>query len=197
MSLETLSLIAIVIGYLLGSVPFGLLLTKIAGKGDIRDIGSGNIGATNVLRSGSKLLALLTLVFDALKGVVAVQLAIMLAGEAAMYGAGLACFVGHLFPVWLRFKGGKGIATLIGLLLIMSPLTGLVFLVSWLLMAVVFRYSSLAALTSVVLSLPLLALLGENRTLVVVLVMAALTFYAHRENIKRLIDGTESRIGQK
>lgn len=182
--------------YLLGSVPFGLIFTRIGGKGDIRDIGSGNIGATNVLRAGSKILALATLLADAAKGALAVALVWRLGNDQAAFFAGLAAFVGHLFPVWLNFKGGKGVAVFIGAMLIMSPMTGLVFLLVWLGMALVFRKSSLAALTALLLSLPLLAFLGEYGSLGFTLIMVGLSLWAHRENISRLRAGTEPKIGQ-
>ena len=155
MSDVVIILLASGFGYLLGSVPFGLIFTRIGGKGDIRDIGSGNIGATNVLRAGSKILALATLLADAAKGALAVALVWRLGNDQAAFFAGLAAFVGHLFPVWLNFKGGKGVAVFIGAMLIMSPMTGIVFLLTWLAMALVFRKSSLAALTALLLSLPL------------------------------------------
>ena len=183
-------------GYLLGSVPFGLIFTRIGGKGDIRDIGSGNIGATNVLRAGSKILALATLLADAAKGALAVALVWRLGNDQAAFFAGLAAFVGHLFPVWLNFKGGKGVAVFIGAMLIMSPMTGLVFLLVWLGMALVFRKSSLAALTALLLSLPLLAFLGEYGSLGFTLIMVGLSLWAHRENISRMRAGTEPKIGQ-
>jgi len=183
-------------GYLLGSVPFGLIFTRIGGKGDIRDIGSGNIGATNVLRAGSKILALATLLADAAKGALAVALVWRLGNDQAAFFAGLAAFVGHLFPVWLNFKGGKGVAVFIGAMLIMSPMTGLMFLLFWLGMALVFRKSSLAALTALLLSLPLLAFLGEYGSLGFTLIMVGLSLWAHRENISRLRAGTEPKIGQ-
>ena len=183
-------------GYLLGSVPFGLIFTRIGGKGDIRDIGSGNIGATNVLRAGSKILALATLLADAAKGALAVALVWRLGNDQAAFFAGLAAFVGHLFPVWLNFKGGKGVAVFIGAMLIMSPMTGIVFLLVWLAMALVFRKSSLAALTALLLSLPLLAFLGEYGSLGFTLIMVGLSLWAHRENISRLRAGTEPKIGQ-
>ncbi|MDG2495370.1 MAG: glycerol-3-phosphate 1-O-acyltransferase PlsY [Alphaproteobacteria bacterium] len=183
-------------GYLLGSVPFGLIFTRIGGKGDIRDIGSGNIGATNVLRAGSKILALATLLADAAKGALAVALVWRLGNDQAAFFAGLAAFVGHLFPVWLNFKGGKGVAVFIGAMLIMSPMTGIVFLLTWLAMALVFRKSSLAALTALLLSLPLLAFLGEYGSLGFTLIMVGLSLWAHRENISRLRAGIEPKIGQ-
>ena len=183
------------LGYLLGSIPFGLLFTRIGGKGDIRDIGSGNIGATNVLRSGSKVLALATLIADAVKGGLAVALIWRLGSDTAAYMAGLAAFIGHLFPIWLDFKGGKGVAVFIGAILIMSPLTGLMFLAVWLLVALVFRMSSLSAITALILTVPFLALLGESDTALFTALMVALSLWAHRENIARLRAGTEPKIG--
>ena len=183
------------IGYGLGSIPFGLLLTRLGGKGDIRDIGSGNIGATNVLRSGSKILALLTLLADGAKGFIAVTLVWRFGNDQAAYLAGLAAFAGHLFPVWLNFKGGKGIAVFIGAMLMMSPLTGIMFLVVWLLMAVIFRISSLSAIVALLTSVPFLVFLGEHDTAVYTALMVALSLYAHRENIARLRAGTEPKIG--
>lgn len=186
---------AAIIGYLLGSIPFGLLLTRLGGKGDIRDIGSGNIGATNVLRSGSKVLALLTLLADAAKGFVAVAVVWRFGNDQAAYLAGLAAFAGHLFPVWLEFKGGKGIAVFIGAILMMSPLTGILFLIVWLLMALVFRISSLSAIVALLTSLPVLVFLGEHDTALYATLMVGLSLYAHRENIARLRAGTEPKIG--
>ena len=183
-------------GYLLGSIPFGLLFTRLGGKGDIRDIGSGNIGATNVLRSGSKVLALATLIADAVKGGVAVALIWRMGSDTAAYVAGLAAFIGHLFPVWLDFKGGKGVAVFIGAILIMSPLTGLMFLAVWVLVALVFRTSSLSAIIALILTVPFLTLLGESDTAVFVAFMVALSLWAHRENIARLRAGTEPKIGR-
>ncbi len=196
MSWELLTLISIVGGYLLGSIPFGLLLTRLLAHIDIRNIGSGNIGATNVLRAGHKGLAALTLLLDALKGALAVQLAISLVGDSAMQATALACFLGHLFPVWLHFKGGKGVAVFIGLMLILSPMAGILLLISWVVVAAIFRYASVAAFVSMIMSMVMLLVLGEMDTFAVALVMTLLTFYAHRENIKRLRGGTESRIGQ-
>lgn len=196
MSDALITLLAGGFGYLLGSVPFGLIFARIGGKGDIRDIGSGNIGATNVLRSGSKILALATLLADAAKGALAVALVWRLGNDQAALFAGLAALIGHLFPVWLNFKGGKGVAVFIGAILIMSPMTGLVFLLTWLLVAIVFRKSSLAAITAMVLSLPLLGFLGEQDTFGFTLIMVGLSLWAHRENISRLRAGTEPKIGQ-
>lgn len=195
MSDPILIIAAAIIGYLLGSIPFGLILTRLGGKGDIRDIGSGNIGATNVLRSGSKLLALLTLLADAAKGFVAVAIVWRFGNDQAAFLAGLAAFAGHLFPVWLDFKGGKGVAVFIGAMLMMSPLAGLSFLVIWVLMAVIFRISSLSAMTALLAMLPLLAFIGEMDALLFTIVMVGLSLYAHRENISRLRAGTEPKIG--
>lgn len=183
------------LGYLLGSIPFGLLFTRLAGKGDIREIGSGNIGATNVLRSGSKVLALATLIADAVKGGLAVALIWRLGSDTAAYMAGLAAFIGHLFPVWLDFKGGKGVAVFIGAILIMSPLTGLMFLAAWLIVALAFRMSSLSAITALILTVPFLLLLGESDAALFATLMVALSLWAHRENISRLRSGTEPKIG--
>lgn len=183
------------LGYLLGSIPFGLLFARMGGKGDIRAIGSGNIGATNVLRSGSKFLALATLLADALKGGLAVALIWRLGSDTAAYMAGLAAFIGHLFPVWLDFKGGKGVAVFIGAMLIMSPLTGMMFLAAWLVIAIAFRRSSLSAISALILTLPFLALLGETETALFATLMVALSLWAHRENIARLRAGTEPKIG--
>ena len=195
MSDPVIIIIGIAVGYLLGSIPFGLLFTRFGGKGDIRDIGSGNIGATNVLRSGSKALALATLLADAFKGGLAVALVWRMGSDTAAYLAGLAAFAGHLFPVWLDFKGGKGIAVFIGALLIMSPLTGLVFLAVWLLTAAIFRISSLSAIIALLFTLPFLAFLGETDTASYAAIMVALSLWAHRENIARLRAGTEPKIG--
>lgn len=195
MSEPVIITIGLAFGYLLGSIPFGFLFARLGGKGDIRDIGSGNIGATNVLRSGSKLLALATLLADALKGGLAVALIWRLGSDTAAYMAGLAAFIGHLFPVWLDFKGGKGVAVFIGAIVIMSPLTGISFLAIWLVMAIAFRMSSLSAITAMIVSLPLLMFLGESDTARYAALMVALSLWAHRENIRRLRNGTESKIG--
>ncbi|NCF78531.1 MAG: glycerol-3-phosphate 1-O-acyltransferase PlsY [Alphaproteobacteria bacterium] len=195
MSEPVIIIMGLAFGYLLGSIPFGLLFTRLGGKGDIRDIGSGNIGATNVLRSGSKFLALATLLADALKGGLAVALVWRLGSDTAAYMAAVAAFIGHLFPVWLDFKGGKGVAVFIGAILIMSPLAGSAFLVIWLVMAIAFRMSSLAAITAMIVSLPLLVFLGEVDTARFTALMVALSLWAHRENIGRLRNGTEPKIG--
>jgi glycerol-3-phosphate acyltransferase PlsY len=183
-------------GYLLGSIPFGLIFTRFAGLGDVRAIGSGNIGATNVLRTGRKGLAAATLLGDALKGTAAVLLASRFGDDAALV-AGLGAFLGHLFPAWLGFKGGKGVATFIGVLLALSPLAVLAFAALWLGLAFALRYSSLAALVATAATPALLWALGQPRTALLFLVLAALLWWKHAPNIRRLLDGTEGRIGQK
>jgi glycerol-3-phosphate acyltransferase PlsY len=186
----------LVLAYLLGSIPFGLLFSRMGGLGDIRETGSGNIGATNVLRSGNKLLAALTLLTDAAKGSVAIFIALDLVGFPAAYWAGLAALLGHIFPVWLGFKGGKGVAVFIGTGIVLSPLPGLSMLSVWLLVALIFRRSSLAALVATI-SVPLyMAVLGEIYGAVVVGVQVGVIYWAHRDNISRLRKGQEPRIGQ-
>ncbi len=186
----------LVLAYLLGSIPFGLVLSRMAGLGDIRDIGSGNIGATNVLRTGNKFIAALTLLTDAAKGFSAVAIALELLGMSTAYWAGLAALLGHVFPVWLGFKGGKGVAVFIGTSIALSPLPGLSFLTVWLLVALITRRSSLAALIAAI-SVPLyMFLLGEVYGAAVVGVQVVLVYLAHRENIFRLLSGEEPRIGQ-
>jgi acyl phosphate:glycerol-3-phosphate acyltransferase len=187
---------ALVFGYLLGSIPFGLLVTRAAGLGDVRKIGSGNIGATNVLRTGSKKLAALTLLLDALKGTVAVLVAGLYAPEAALV-AGFGAFLGHLFPVWLGFKGGKGVATYLGVLIALAWQGALVFAVVWLLVAFLTRYSSLAALVAAVAVPVALYFLGLYDTAVLFAIMSAIVFIKHHANISRLLAGTETRIGAK
>ena len=186
----------LVLAYLLGSIPFGLVLSRMAGLGDIRDIGSGNIGATNVLRTGNKFIAALTLLTDAAKGFIAVAIALELLGMSTAYWAGLAALLGHVFPVWLGFKGGKGVAVFIGTSIALSPLPGLSVLTVWLLVALITRRSSLAALIAAI-SVPLyMFLLGEVYGAAVVGVQVVLVYLAHRENIFRLLSGEEPRIGQ-
>lgn len=192
-----IALAALAFGYLLGSVPFGLLLTKAAGLGDIRSIGSGNIGATNVLRTGNKKLAAATLLLDALKATVAALLAGALWGPEAGLLAGFAAFLGHLFPVWLGFKGGKGVATYIGTLLGIAPAMVLVFAFLWLTVAKLSRYSSLSALVATLLIPVVLWLIGEPKIAMVMAVMTIITYWKHKANIERLINGTEGKIGQK
>lgn len=192
------ALIAVLsLGYLLGSVPFGLILTRMAGHGDLRSIGSGNIGATNVLRTGNKKLAAATLLLDALKATAAALGAQAVFGGNAGLLAGFAAFIGHLFPVWLGFKGGKGVATYIGTLLGVAPLMVLVFAAIWLTVAVVSRISSLSALAAMLVIPVVLWILGNQETSLVTAAMTAISWWRHKANIERLIAGTESRIGQK
>lgn len=186
----------LLLGYLLGSIPFGLLLTRAAGLGDIRAIGSGNIGATNVLRTGSKPLAAATLLLDAGKGAAAVLIAAALAGPAAALWAGFGAVLGHLFPIWLGFKGGKGVATGYGVLIAAAWPVGLAAGAVWLLTAAALRWSSVAALLSYAVA-PLLAwLLGSPGLAGLAGAIAVLVFLRHHENIRRLLAGTEPRIGQ-
>ncbi len=182
--------------YLLGSIPFGLVLTRLAGLGDVRKIGSGNIGATNVLRTGNKGLAAATLIADMLKGTAAVLIAGIHGTEFAM-AAGLGAFLGHVFPVWLGFKGGKGVATYIGVLAGLLWHAALVFLAVWLAMALLFRYSSLAALTAAVAVPVALTVMGYVDFAILFAILTVIVFITHRTNISRLIAGTESRIGAK
>ena len=195
--IDTITIVGVLIlAYLLGSIPFGLLFSRMGGLGDIRETGSGNIGATNVLRSGNKLLAALTLLTDAAKGSVAIFIALDLVGFPAAYWAGLAALLGHTFPVWLGFKGGKGVAVFIGTGIVLSPLPGLSMLGVWLLVALISRRASLAALIAT-LSVPLyMAALGEIYGAWVVGVQVGVVYWAHRENISRLRKGQEPRIGQ-
>jgi glycerol-3-phosphate acyltransferase PlsY len=190
-------ILAIVIGYLLGSIPFGLVLTKLAGTQDLRSIGSGNIGATNVLRTGHKGLAAATLLCDMLKGTIAVVLAGSYGGPEAAMLAGLAAFLGHLFPVWLNFKGGKGVAVYIGVLLGLFWPAAVVFCVLWAATAATSRYSSLAGLVASFVTPIFLWWFGHPALASLFVVLTLLVFYVHRENIKRLQAGTEGRIGEK
>ena len=194
---DLLSVIVCLLGYLLGSIPFGLLLTKLAGLGDIRGIGSGNIGATNVLRTGNKALAAATLALDALKGVAAVLVARALADEPIALFAGLAAVLGHLFPIWLGFRGGKGIATGLGVLLAAGWPIGLAACVVWLVVAAIARLSSLASLAAFA-AAPCVALILEDfRVVKLAFTIAVLVFVRHQANIRRLLAGTEPRIGRK
>ncbi len=188
--------IAAIFGYLLGTIPFGLILTRMAGLGDVRKIGSGNIGATNVLRTGNKKLAAATLLLDALKGTAAAFIASYWGVEAGI-AAGFAAFLGHLFPVWLGFKGGKGIATYIGVLLGLAPLIVLVFAVVWLSMAKLTRYSSLSALVATVIVPVVLLITDYGKIGILFVVMSIITWIKHKANIQRLLAGTEGRIGEK
>lgn len=188
-------ILALVLGYLSGSIPFGLILTKAAGLGDIRSIGSGNIGATNVLRTGNKKVAAATLVLDALKAVVPILVARHFWGEDAARLAAIGAFLGHCFPVWLGFKGGKGVAVMIGSTLALSWPVGLIFCAVWLLIAFTRKISSLAALTAAA-TAPIFAYVFDGERLALVVAgLALLLFYQHRENIGRLLKGTEPTIG--
>ena len=182
--------------YLLGSIPFGLVMARVFGLGDIRKVGSGNIGATNVLRTGNKPAAALTLVLDAGKGGLAVLLARALVGEDAAGLAGLFAMLGHLYSVFLKFGGGKGVATFLGTLLALSFPAGLAACATWLIVAIVLRYSSLAALVSAALAPVYTYVFYHRHGAVLVLLLAALIFYRHGANIRRLIDRTEPKIGQ-
>ena len=211
-----LILLAALVGYLLGSIPFGLLLTKFAGAGDVREIGSGNIGATNVLRTGRKGLAAATLLLDALKGAAAVLVVVgvfaayapapqtlsnearLAISETAIWAASVAAIsamIGHCFPIWLRFKGGKGVATFLGIEAVLFPPGAVAFIAIWLGSAYFTRYSSLAALLAVG-SAPVIAfILGNSTAAAVLLSMALVVYYRHSDNIARLTNGTERRIG--
>jgi acyl phosphate:glycerol-3-phosphate acyltransferase len=200
-----LTAIGFALGYLLGSIPFGLLLTRAAGLGDVRDIGSGNIGATNVLRTGNKKLAAATLLLDGFKGTAAVLLAYHALGPTAALAAGLGAFLGHVFPVWLGFKGGKGVATYIGALLGLMPTLALVFCGVWLVVAFVSRYSSLAALVASIAVLaaswmfasPFQSIIVNPPMTLVFSIMSLILYIKHRPNVARLIAGTEPKIGAK
>jgi glycerol-3-phosphate acyltransferase PlsY len=201
--------VALGLGYLLGSIPFGLLLTRLAGLGDIRKVGSGNIGATNVLRTGRKGLALATLLLDGAKGAAALSIAFRLGGEDVAMAAGLGAMLGHLFPIWLGFKGGKGVATALGLLLAAAWPIGALACLTWLAVAALFRYSSLAALAAIALA-PLYAWAADRllwplwgsaivyvQVAKLALAVAILVWLRHTGNIRRLLSGTEPKIGRK
>ena len=188
-------LLAVALGYLLGSIPFGLLLTGLAGKGDVRKIGSGNIGATNVLRTGSKVLAALTLVLDCLKATAAVLLAQRVLGPEAGPVAGAGALIGHLYPVWLKFRGGKGVATFLGLLIPLLPIAAVVYAAVWILLLLAIRISSVAGMSAAV-SAPITAFILHSMLFPMLLGFAVLVLWKHRENILRLKAGTEPRIGK-
>ena len=185
---------ALVFGYLLGAIPFGLLLTKFAGLGDIRQVGSGNIGATNVLRTGNKSIALLTLLLDGGKGILAAIIGKSFGPDIAVI-AGFGAFIGHLFPVWLRFKGGKGVATYFGIAIGLYWPVALMAIGTWLFVAVVTRYSSLSALTAALLTPGYFWMLGWYQLSQLFIVVGLLVFFRHWENIKRLMEGSETKIG--
>lgn len=189
----------LLLGYALGSVPFGLVLTRLAGLGDIREIGSGNIGATNVLRTGNKPLALATLLLDSGKGAIAVGLGALLFGYAPLTAlvTGLGAIIGHCFPVWLGFKGGKGVATTLGTLLAAVPIAGLIACGAWLLSAIMFRTSSLAALIAIAVTPLAVAYFYGVISAVIAAAITALVFIRHKDNIVRIHNGTEPKIGQK
>jgi glycerol-3-phosphate acyltransferase PlsY len=197
MGAEAFLPVAFLIGYLLGSIPFGLVLTRLAGTQDLRSIGSGNIGATNVLRTGRKGLAAATLLLDMLKGTAAVVISGYFGGPDAAMLAGLGAFLGHIFPVWLKFKGGKGVAVYIGILLGLFWPAALAFCLIWLAVAFASRYSSLSALIASLVTPLLLWWFGHLVLAALFAVLTLLLFYMHRENIKRLMAGTEGRIGRK
>ena len=186
-----------VAGYVIGSIAFGMLLARLMGLGNLRDIGSGNIGATNVLRTGNKKAAALTLVLDGAKGAVAVLLARAFAGEDAAQAAALGAMIGHCYPVWLGFRGGKGVATFLGLMLALAWPVGLACCAVWLATAALSRISSLSALAAAASSTFLLVFLGYGEMLLLGIALTLLIFWRHRDNIRRIRAGTESRIGQK
>jgi glycerol-3-phosphate acyltransferase PlsY len=192
-----LLILALAIGYGLGSIPFGLLLTRLAGLGDIRNIGSGNIGATNVLRTGRKELAAVTLLLDALKGTASVLIGSLIGGPEVAMAGGLGAFLGHIFPVWLGFKGGKGVATYIGVLLGLHWPAALAFCIVWLTVAILTRYSSLSALAASVATPLLLWITGKGSLAALAGVLTVLLAIKHTANIQRLIAGTESKIGAR
>jgi glycerol-3-phosphate acyltransferase PlsY len=188
--------LALAFGYLLGSIPFGLILTRMAGLGDVRKIGSGNIGATNVLRTGHRGLAAATLLLDALKGTAAVLIAARW-GEIPALAAALGAFLGHCFPVWLGFKGGKGVATFIGALAGVAWMAAAAFAAIWLTLAAVTRYSSVAGMSAIAATPVVLYFLGMPRAAVLFLLLAAIALLKHRQNLSRLLSGQEGRIGAK
>lgn len=197
MNLELL--LPLLIGYLLGSIPFGLVLTRLAGKGDVREVGSGNIGATNVLRAGGRALAAATLVLDALKASAAVLVAELLwpglESSTAGVVAGAGALLGHLYPIWLKFRGGKGVATFLGLLIPLLPIAALLFAIVWLAALLIVRISSIAGMLAAI-SAPVTALLVDSTYFPVLLAFAILVVWRHHENIARLLAGTEPRIGK-
>lgn len=196
-ALPVLLILVAAMAYLLGSIPFGIVITRAMGLGDLRSIGSGNIGATNVLRTGNKGAAAATLILDAAKGAVAVLIARAWAGEDAAQVAALMSFLGHLYPVWLGFKGGKGVATFLGTLLALDWRVGLACCATWAVVAAISRISSLSALVAAASATIWILVFGEDRMLVLILVLTVLVFARHWANLQRLRAGTEPRIGQK
>lgn len=188
-------LLAVVLGYLLGSIPFGLVLTRVAGRGDVRRIGSGNIGATNVLRTGSRPLAALTLVLDCLKATAAILLAQRLFGSEVGAAAGAGALIGHMYPLWLKFRGGKGVATLLGVLIALLPIAAGVYALLWILLLLTTRISSVAGMGAAA-SAPIVALILHSSLFPMLLGFAVLVLWKHRENILRLKDGAEPSIGR-
>lgn len=193
----SLLILTAVLAYLLGSIPFGIVITRALGLGDLRKIGSGNIGATNVLRTGNKGAALATLVLDAAKGGIAVLIARALLAEDAAQLAGLSAFLGHLFPVWLGFKGGKGVATFLGTLIALAWPLGLAVCGTWLVVAVITRTSSIAALLAAASASIWLFYFDQGRMLILVIILTILVYIRHSENLKRIKAGTEPKIGKK
>ena len=189
-------LLALALGYLLGSIPFGLVLTRLAGKGDVRDIGSGNIGATNVLRTGSKPLAAATLVLDCLKATAAILLARQLWPGTENFAAAGA-LIGHLYPVWLRFKGGKGVATLLGVLIPLLPIGAVIYAVVWIGLLLIRRISSVAGMIAALSAPVSAAILGDQLLFPMLLAFALLVVWKHKTNIARLRAGTEPKVGKK
>ncbi len=191
------SIYSAIFGYLIGSIPFGLVLTRMAGLGDIRQIGSGNIGATNVLRTGNKSLAFFTLILDSGKGAVCVFILLYLDGSLTAIIAGLGAVIGHNFPIWLKFKGGKGVATTLGTLIALNLMVGIGACLTWVVVAAIFRISSLAALLALIMAPVYAWYLGNIELSIAVLMLAILSIIRHNQNIKRIFYGTEAKIGQK
>lgn len=189
-------LLALALGYLFGSIPFGLLLTRFGGKGDVRQIGSGNIGATNVLRTGSKVLAALTLILDCLKATAAILLAQSLFGRDTTPFAAFGALIGHLYPIWLKFRGGKGVATLLGILIPLIPAAAIIYAAVWIILLLTIRISSVAGMAAVVSAPITAAIVGSQTLLPMLLGFVVLIIWKHRENILRLKAGTEPRIGR-
>ena len=191
----TLTVIVFVLAYILGSIPFGILISKGFGLGNLRNLGSGNIGATNVLRTGNRFAALLTLILDGSKGLLGVILARFISEDAAIT-ASVCVILGHIYPIWLKFVGGKGVATFIGALLALNLMAGILVCLVWLSVAFFYRYSSLAAIISSISAPIWISLFYGNDALVVTLIMTILVLYRHKDNIRRLVDGSESKIGK-